>query len=85
MIAASVAGYVQLTKSMFARSSMIRTTLDWLAGWDRSKSFSTSTPTPTLQPVGKLAAHAFEARSRAIRHSAGETLDVTAGIEWAFD
>jgi Outer membrane protein beta-barrel domain len=27
----------------------------------------------------------FEARSRAIRHSAGETLDLTVGIEWAND
>ena len=39
----------------------------------------------TRVAVGENTMLRFEARSRAIRHSAGETLDLTAGIEWAID
>jgi hypothetical protein len=39
--------YVQFTKSMLARLSMMSTTPVWLVGWKVSKPFTTSTPTPT--------------------------------------
>jgi Outer membrane protein beta-barrel domain len=35
--------------------------------------------------VGDKTMLRFEVRTRSLRHSAGETLDLTAGIEWAHD